>query len=175
MGSMSIKPLYEIAGFEDAYAYLIGYGSVITKSNFYKLVDHARGKNKTTPVDIINRACTLACIALDVHPMGFVFPITTPTFDIGDYIIGGRIVFDEYVNIGGVVYKIEPSLMDNVGTLVTIDTTAGPELILGSTVFYVVRRKVPKLPLGAVGWCHYCGAPAYKIGFFGEPVCNECR
>ena len=23
--------------------------------------------------------------------------------------------------------------------------------------------------------CHYCGMPASDVGFFGEPVCRECR
>jgi hypothetical protein len=22
--------------------------------------------------------------------------------------------------------------------------------------------------------CHYCGLPANRLGFFGEPVCREC-
>ncbi len=27
---------------------------------------------------------------------------------------------------------------------------------------------------GAVGACHYCGAPAYGWGFFDEPACSQC-
>ena len=23
--------------------------------------------------------------------------------------------------------------------------------------------------------CHYCGQPAYKLGFFGEHVCSNCQ
>jgi hypothetical protein len=29
-------------------------------------------------------------------------------------------------------------------------------------------------PPRPVGDCHYCGMPAYKFGFFDEPVCNQC-
>lgn len=34
--------------------------------------------------------------------------------------------------------------------------------------------KSKQLPKNAVGWCHYCGQPAYTFDFFDVPACRDC-
>lgn len=95
----------------------------------------------------------------------------------GDRARGRRVVYDEYVTFEGEVTKVDRFTADRTPMAnVTVREDNGHEAWFGvDEKTQIIRRAPePQLPSRAVGWCHYCGQPAYGWGFFDEPACNQC-
>lgn len=89
--------------------------------------------------------------------------------NVGDRVSGRRIVYDEYMDVTGIVTDVD-------GNFITVRDKNGHVNWFGlnQETKIISRAEAPKLPGWAVGWCHYCGAPARSFGFFDEPTCREC-
>ena len=101
-------------------------------------------------------------------------------FRTGDRVRGQRVVYDEYKTYEGTVtgvkkigYKEGDGTPGETGYL-DIREDTGHDNWVSDDIKLISRAPEPQLPRNAVGWCHYCGQPAYGWGFFDEPACGQC-
>lgn len=77
--------------------------------------------------------------------------------------------------ISGIVVSVWPS---EKGAVVRWDSDSSqddyPFEQLQFTSPIPVSQPAAPSPAKVGNHCHYCGAPAYRLGFFDEPVCSQC-
>lgn len=102
----------------------------------------------------------------------------------GDRVRGSRVIYDTEVTQEGVVIKIDrfsaqryvdkPERIEMMNVDIRLDNGHTDWIGVDERTQILSRAPEPQLPKNAVGWCHYCGQPAYGWGFFDEPACGQC-
>lgn len=164
--------------FDHAVAWLIGTGFYIGQQSYDECCTHVRVQTGCN-LAAAQVAAAMAVKACGKAPRSFT-PRHWPQFkpsDLrrGDVVYGGRIVYDEYVPVRGIVQRMDAWKFDgqrkyNVGVLVELDGHEFTEEIDIDGVYYVehVGAAAAHFP------CHYCGLSAIRFGFFNEPLCEGC-